>query len=53
VFPNVSGEGKFSLLRLGQAGKYIEMPCVGGYVDGGLSALKEGPKNIPDGKDKA
>jgi chromosome segregation protein len=25
IFPNVSGEGQFSLLRAGQMGKYIEM----------------------------
>ena len=53
VFPNVTGEGEFSLLRTGQMGKYIEMPCVGGYVDGSLSKLKPGRKSILDGFDKA
>ncbi|MDQ1470573.1 MAG: hypothetical protein QOJ99_2053 [Bryobacterales bacterium] len=52
IFPNVSGEGKHSLLRNGQAGKYTEMAQVGGYVDGAFGALKEGPKNILAGKDK-
>jgi chromosome segregation protein len=52
VFPNVSGEGKHSLLRTGQAGKYIEMPCVGGYVDGSITALKDGPSNILNGREK-
>ncbi len=53
VFPNVSGEGPFSLLRTGMAGKYAEMPWVGGYTDGEYSKLKDGPKNILSGKDKA
>ena len=52
IFPNISGEGEYSLLRQGQMGKYIEMPCVGGYVDGLLSRLKVGRKNILDGNDK-
>jgi DNA repair ATPase RecN len=51
VFPNVS-EGKFSLLRAGQAGKYIEMPWVGGFVDGGLDRLGQGNKDIIAGKAK-
>ena len=53
VFPNVTGEGKFSLLRNGMMAKYKEMPFVGGYVDGSLSSLKGGPLNILSGKDKA
>jgi chromosome segregation protein len=32
--------------------KYKEMPFVGGYVDGDLSALKSGPLSILAGKDK-
>ncbi|WP_204280172.1 hypothetical protein, partial [Raoultella ornithinolytica] len=46
IFPNVSGEGQFSLLRNGMAGKYAEMPWVGGYTDGQFSKLKDGPRNI-------
>ncbi len=53
VLPNVTGEGKHSLLRSGQAAKYADMPCVGGYVDGDIEGLKEGPRNILAGKDKA
>jgi type III restriction enzyme len=34
-------------------GKYIEIPCVGGYVDGLLTKLKLGSKSILDGYDKA
>jgi chromosome segregation protein len=53
IFPNVTGEGEYSLLRQGQMGKYIEMPCVGGYIDGSVSKLKPGRKSILDGYDKA
>ena len=52
VFPNVTGEGKDSLLRTGQAGKYEEMPCVGGYVDKSINNLKTGPKEILTGNCK-
>jgi len=53
ILPNVTGEGEHSLLRAGQTGKYSEMPCVGGYIDGALSKLKPGRRRILDGKDKA
>lgn len=53
IYPNVSGEGKFSLLRSGMMAKYKEMPFVGGYVDGAVSALKGGPVSILAGCDKA
>lgn len=53
VLPNVSGEGKSSLLRSGMMSKYKEMPCVGGYVDGKVSSLKAGPISIISGRDKA
>lgn len=53
VFPNVTGEGKFSLLRNGMMAKYKEMPFVGGYVDGTVNDLKAGPVSILAGKDKA
>jgi chromosome segregation protein len=52
IFPNVTGEGEFSLLRAGQMGKYIEMPCVGGFIDGSLDKLKPGPQNIVEGRSK-
>lgn len=52
VFPNVTNEGKSSLLRSGFPGKYIEMPWVGGYVDGSVTKLTSGIKNILAGKDK-
>jgi len=53
VFPNVTDAGKFSLLRSGQQGKYIEMPWVGGYSDGTYENLGPGTKNILGGREKA
>ncbi|NNU63047.1 TrlF family AAA-like ATPase [Ochrobactrum soli] len=53
VYPNVTGEGKFSLLRNGMMAKYKEMPFVGGYVDGAVGDLKSGPIRILAGQDKA
>lgn len=50
VFPNVGNDGQFSLIRKGLAGKYAEMPCVGGFVDGHMSRLSTGNKNIIMGK---
>lgn len=53
VFPNVTGEGKFSLLRNGMMAKYKEMPFAGGYVDGMVNSLKAGSVSILAGKDQA
>ncbi|MEJ8472849.1 TrlF family AAA-like ATPase [Roseibium algae] len=53
IFPNVSGEGQFSLLRNGMAPKYKDMPFVGGYLDGSKDKLKQGTLNILGGKEKA
>ena len=52
-FPNVTNEGQYSILRVGMAGKYIEMPCGGGYIDGDIAKLTPGIRNRIDGKDKA
>jgi chromosome segregation protein len=52
IFPHVGENGQFSLLRKGQAAKYKEMPWVGGYVDGEITKLGEGNRNIVDGKAK-
>jgi type III restriction enzyme len=52
VFPHVGESGQFSLLRKGQSQKYIEMPWVGGYVDGDLSGLGTGNQGIVSGKNK-
>ena len=53
VLPNVTGEGEHSLLRAGQADKYIEMPCVGGYCDGPYANLRDGVRNRLEGRDRA
>lgn len=49
IWPNVNNGGSDTLLRDGFASKYVEMPCVGGYVDG-LVAEKAN-FNITDGLD--
>ena len=53
VFPNVTNNGKSSLLRTGLYGKYIDMPCVGGFVDGSVDNLSAGNVQILSGKDKS
>ena len=53
VLPNVTDEGQHSLFRNGQAGKYVEMPCVGGYSDGPFANLRTGTKNRIGGRDLA
>jgi type III restriction enzyme len=52
VFPHVGENGQFSLLRKGLAGKYVEMPCVDGYVDGDAGKLGKGKKDIIAGTAK-
>ncbi|MCC8977572.1 TrlF family AAA-like ATPase [Bradyrhizobium acaciae] len=50
ILPNVSEGGSDTLLRTGAAGKYAAMPCVGGYLDGAVTQLGKGNRNILDGK---
>ena len=50
VFPHVGENGEFSLIRKGLADKYVDMPCVGGFVDGSLDRVSRGTRNIIDGK---
>lgn len=50
VLPNVSEGGTSTLLRSGHAGHYKDMPCVGGYVDGGCDQLRAGNLGIVQGK---
>jgi chromosome segregation protein len=52
IFPHVGENGQFSLIRKGQAAKYTDMPCVGGYVDGEVSKLGQGTSSIVEGKAK-
>ena len=50
ILPNVSEGGADTLLRHGNAPKYAGMPCVGGYLDGGIDQHGTGNKNIVEGK---
>lgn len=50
VFPNVTDGGHQSLLRSHFHHKYSEMPCVGGYLDGTITAkVGVGNRKIIDG----
>lgn len=51
VLPNVSEGGQDTLLRAAFHPKYKEMPCVGGYLDGGIAQLGVGNQRILEGKD--
>lgn len=50
ILPNVSQGGTDTLLRHGNGPKYATMPCVGGYLDGGIDQLHTGNKRILEGK---
>jgi len=52
VLPNVSEKGNATLLRSAFAGKYKDMPCVGGYVDGDVSQWGDGNRSITEGKNR-
>jgi type III restriction enzyme len=45
VFPNVTDGGYRTLIRSGMRQPYREMPCVGGYIDGG-AAIGDGNRRI-------
>lgn len=49
LLPNMSEGGRHTLLRAGNSEHYRKMPCVGGYVDGAISQLGNGNKNIVNG----
>jgi len=51
VLPNVSDSGTGTFLRSGMQAKYLEMPCVGAYVDGLVTSLGSGNRAIVSGKD--
>ncbi len=46
----MSEGGADTLLRSGNAPKYAGMPCVGGYLDGGVDQHGDDNRNICDGK---
>ena len=52
ILPNVSDGGGDTLLRKGGMAKYKSMPCVGGYLDGGIERIGYGVKDIIEGKSK-
>lgn len=52
LLPNISEGGNATLLRSGFAGKYTEMPCVGGYLDGNHTQLGTGNLTIINGKNR-
>jgi chromosome segregation protein len=49
VLPNVTDKGLGTLLRKKMQQKYIDMPCVGAYVDGSITKLGDGNRKILDG----
>jgi len=51
VLPNVSQRGDDTILRSGYNGHYRSMPCIGGYLDGGINQLSQGKRNILEGRD--
>lgn len=53
VLPNVTDGGHGTLIRKKMQHKYIDMPCVGAYVDGAISKLGDGPTLIVNGEDQA
>lgn len=52
VLPNVTTKGHQTLLRTGNAQKYKNMPCVGGYLDGSIDQCGVGERRILAGEDK-
>jgi chromosome segregation protein len=51
VLPNVTDHGHKTLMRTAMHGKYKEMPCVGGYLDGPIENIGTGNVNIFAGRD--
>ena len=50
ILPNVTDQGHKDLLREGFHKHYKEMHCVGGYTDGAYERVREGRKNILEGR---
>jgi chromosome segregation protein len=53
VLPNVTDGGHGTLIRKKMQQKYIDMPCVGAYVDGSVSKLGDGTSKILSGQDQS
>jgi chromosome segregation protein len=50
ILPNVTDRGHKDLLREGFHKHYKEMRCVGGYTDGDYGRIRDGRKNILEGR---
>lgn len=53
VLPNVTDAGHQTLIRKGMHPAYIGMPCLGGYLDGGVERQGTGATSITAGADAA
>ena len=53
VLPNVSPKGYQTLHRTGFLAHYRTMPCVGGYIDGGIERIERGDWRIFNGEIEA
>ena len=51
VLPNVTDGGHQTLMRRHMQSKYRDMPCVGGYLDGPVTAIGQGNRTAFDGGD--
>lgn len=51
VLPNVTDGGYQTLMRAKMQASYRDMPCVGGYLDSGISEIGRGNRRIFDGLD--
>jgi chromosome segregation protein len=51
ILPNVTESGHGTLMRQGMQKKYRDMPCVGGYVDGGATSIGTGNSQKFAGRD--
>lgn len=50
ILPNITDQGHKDLLREGFQKHYKEMHCVGGYIDGSYERIRDGRKNILEGR---
>jgi chromosome segregation protein len=51
ILPNVTDGGHQTLMRKHMHGKYRDMPCVGGYLDGPVTEVGSGNRRAFDGLD--
>jgi chromosome segregation protein len=53
ILPNVKEGGHGTMMRQNFTTAYKTMPCVGGYVDGSVTKIKDGTRRILDGQVEA